>query len=104
MYLRDGHWLELARHANAMAAKLADALATSGRARLAFRPAGNEVFAILENGLDEKLRAAGAKYYPWDPQSLPVAERPGAGETMVRMVTSWQTTAAEVDRFAALLT
>jgi threonine aldolase len=102
-YLRDGHWLDLARISNAMAAKLAAALASSGRARLAFKPAGNEVFAILENGLDEKLRAAGAKYYSWDPQGLPVAERPGAGETMVRMVTSWQTTTAEVDQFAALL-
>ncbi|HVY19093.1 MAG TPA: low specificity L-threonine aldolase [Bauldia sp.] len=102
-YLRDGHWLELARHSNATAAKLAGALSSSGRARLAFRPDGNEVFAILENGLDEKLRAAGAKYHPWVPTSLPVAERPGAGETMVRLVTSWQTTAADVDKFAALL-
>lgn len=102
-YLRDDHWLKLARRSNAMAAKLAGALSSSTRARLAYQPAGNEIFAILENGLDEKLRAAGAKYYPWDPQGLPVAERPGAGETMVRLVTSWQTTAAEIDQFAALL-
>ncbi|MEJ0013758.1 MAG: beta-eliminating lyase-related protein [Bauldia sp.] len=102
-YLRNDHWLKLARQSNAMAARLAAALSSSTRARLAFQPAGNEVFAILENGLDEKLRAAGAQYYPWVPSSLPLAERPGAGETMARMVTSWQTTAAEVDRFAALL-
>jgi threonine aldolase len=102
-YLRDDHWLKMARQSNATAARLAAALSASRRARLAFQPAGNEVFAILENGLDEKLRAAGAKYYPWVPSSLPVAERPGAGETMVRLVTSWQTTEAEVDKFAALL-
>jgi threonine aldolase len=102
-YLRDDHWLKMARQSNATAARLAAALSASPRARLAFKPAGNEVFAILENGLDEKLRVAGAKYYPWVPSSLPVAERPGAGETMVRLVTSWQTTEAEVDKFAALL-
>jgi threonine aldolase len=102
-YLRDDHWLALARHANAMAAKLAGAVAESGRARLAFKPAGNQLFVILENGLDEKLRAAGAKYYPWDATSLPVAERPGAGETLVRIMTSWQTSAAEVEKFASLI-
>jgi threonine aldolase len=102
-YLRDGHWLTLARHSNAMAAKLADALSSSPRARLAVAPEGNQIFAILEKGLDEKLRAAGAKYYPWDPTSLPVAERPGAGETLVRIMTSWQTTDAEVAKFAGLV-
>jgi threonine aldolase len=102
-YLRDGHWLTMARQSNSMAKKLADALASSPRVRLAYTPAGNEVFAILENGLDEKLRAAGAQYYAWDPHGLPVAERPGAGETMVRMVTSWQTREEDVARFAAVL-
>jgi threonine aldolase len=102
-YLRDGHWLTLARHSNAMAAKLADALSSSPRARLAVAPEGNQIFAILEKGLDEKLRAAGAKYYSWDSTSLPVAERPGAGETLVRIMTSWQTTDTEVAKFAGLV-
>jgi len=102
-YLEKDHWLELARHANSMAAHLARALRGSRRARLAFEPAGNELFAIVENGLDEKLRAAGAVYYPWVADSLPVAERPGPGETMIRLLTSWQTKAEEVERFAALV-
>jgi len=102
-YLRDGHWLELARHANGMAARLASALANSGRARLAFEPGGNEVFVIMENGMDKELRVAGAVYHPWTPDSLPVAERPGAGEVVVRLVTSWQTKSEEVDRLAAIL-
>jgi threonine aldolase len=102
-YLRDDHWLKLARHANAMAKKLAEAVSSAPRARLAVKPAGNQLFVILENGLDEKLRAAGAKYYPWDATSLPVAERPGAGETLVRIMTSWQTTDAEVEKFAGLV-
>jgi threonine aldolase len=102
-YLRDDHWLKLARHANTMAKKLADAISSAPRTRLAVRPAGNQLFVILENGLDEKLRAAGAKYYPWDATSLPVAERPGAGETLVRIMTSWQTSDAEVEKFAGLV-
>jgi threonine aldolase len=102
-YLEKDHWLDLARHANAMGARLADALRSAKRARLAYEPAGNELFAIVENGLDEKLRAAGAVYYPWVPDSLPVAERPGPGETMIRLLTSWQTKSDEVDRFAALV-
>jgi threonine aldolase len=102
-YLRDGHWLTLAKHANSMGARLAKGIRASKRARLAFEPAGNELFAIMETGLDEKLKAAGAIYYPWPADSLPVAERPGAGETMVRLLTSWQTTAADVDRFAEIV-
>lgn len=102
-YLKDGHWLTLARHANTMAARLAKGIRGTKRARLAFEPAGNELFAIMENGLDAKLKAAGAVYYPWPADSLPVAERPGAGETMVRLLTGWQTTAAEVDRFAEIV-
>jgi threonine aldolase len=102
-YLENDHWLDLARHSNSMAARLVAAIRGSKRARLAFEPAGNEVFVIMENGVDEKLKAAGAIYYPWPADSLPVAERPGAGETMVRLLTGWQTTAAEVDRFAEIV-
>ena len=102
-YLDKGHWLDLARHANGLAARLASVLRHSKKTRLAFEPAGNEIFAILETGVDQRLRAAGAVYYPWTADSLPVAERLGPGEVIVRLLTSWQTTADEVDRFAALL-
>lgn len=102
-YLEKDHWLDLARHSNAMAARLVAAVRGSKRARLAFEPAGNEVFVILETAVDQRLRAAGAQYYPWTPESLPVAERPGPGEALVRMLTSWQTTAADVDRLGGLL-
>lgn len=102
-YLKDDHWLKLARNANTMATRLASVLSKSGRARLAFEPGGNEVFAIIEKGVDARLRAAGAVYHPWTTDSLPISERPGSGEVIIRLVTSWQTTAAEVDRFAETL-
>ncbi|MEZ5841413.1 MAG: low specificity L-threonine aldolase [Hyphomicrobiales bacterium] len=101
-WLENDHWLVLARHANAMATRLADALALSGAARLAFRPEANEVFAILPVAADARLRAAGAAYYPWAASMLAPDARPGDCEVLVRLVTSFATTPEEVDRFAAL--
>jgi threonine aldolase len=99
-YLDEDHWLDLARNANAMASRLAEALDRSADARLAFKPDGNEVFAILTSEADDRLKAAGAVYHPWSLESLPVHERPAAGERLVRLVTSWRTAAEEVDQFA----
>jgi threonine aldolase len=99
-YLDDDHWLDLARHANAMGARLSKAIDTTADARLAFRPDGNEMFVILNREADRRLKAAGAIYHPWSVDYLPLHERPGAGESLVRLVTSWQNTEAEVDRFA----
>ena len=99
-YLDQDHWLHLARNANAMASRLAESLDRSADARLAFKPDGNEVFAILTSEADDRLSAAGAVYHPWSVESLPVHERPAAGERLVRLVTSWRTAAVEVDQFA----
>jgi threonine aldolase len=99
-YLDNDHWLDLARNANAMAARLAEALDRSADARLAFKPDGNEVFAILTSETADRLKAAGAVYHPWSAESLPVHERPAAGERLVRLVTSWRTAASEIDQFA----
>jgi threonine aldolase len=99
-YLDKDHWLDLARNANAMAARLAETIDRSADARLAFKPHGNEVFVILSNDADRRLKAAGAVYHPWSIDSLPVQQRPAADESLVRFVTSWQTVAADVDRFA----
>jgi threonine aldolase len=99
-YLDQDHWLHLARNANAMASRLAKAIDGSADARLVFKPDGNEIFAILANEADSRLQAAGAVYHPWSVESLPVHERPAAGERLVRLVTSWQTDVAEVDQFA----
>ena len=102
-YLDDGHWLAMARHANAMAARLAAAIRASGSARLAVEPDANEVFAILPKLLDERLRAAGAVYHPWSPAVLSAGERPSPDEILVRLVTSFATTAAAVERFGGML-
>lgn len=102
-WLDHGHWLDLARHANAMATRLAQAIRTSPTARLAVEPAANEVFAILPRPVDERLKAAGAVYHPWSIETLPPEERPGPDEVFVRLITSFQTTGDEVDLLAAHL-
>jgi threonine aldolase len=102
-YLDHGHWLDLARTANATARQLADAIRASAEARLVRDPDGNEVFAIFTKALDHRLRAAGAVYHPWSVESLPEAERPNSDEVLVRLIASFSTAAEDVDRFAAAL-
>jgi threonine aldolase len=97
-YLADDHWLRNARHANRMAARLAQGLQRLG-VRLAWPCEANEVFPILPRAADERLRAAGAVYHPWSPVSLPPGERIGPDETLGRLVCSFATEESLVDRF-----
>ncbi len=102
-YLKDGHWLDLARHANRMGARLAAAMGSSPAARLALPPDANEIFAVLSRAADTRLRVAGAVYHPWSAEGLPFEKDANGGEVMVRLVTSFQTTVEEVDQFATVL-
>ena len=101
-YLENGLWLKNARHANAMAARLAGGLAKAGGVRLPLPTEANEVFAILPRPIHEKLIANGAHYYEW-PGEGPGTDDVGDGETFVRFVTSFQTTEAQVDDLLKLL-
>src|SRR6266487_411306 len=100
-YLADDLWLKLARHANATADRLAAGLAASQ-----FVPVwpveANEVFVALPMRVDERLRAAGARYYPWTTDSLPKGVALDGEAILVRLVTSFATSVEEVDRFVAL--
>ena len=101
-YFKDGLWLETARHANAMAARLAGMIEKSPEARLAWRPQANEVFAILKKAEAERMQAAGAAFYDWHPPAG--FEGAIAGdEALYRFVTSFATTTDHIDRFAAFL-
>jgi len=97
--LADGLWLSLAGHANAMAARLAAGLAALPGARLAVTPQANEVFPILPAATADRLEAAGARFYPWPAEAFVENRRPDPDERLVRLVTSFRTTEAEVDRF-----
>ncbi len=99
-YFRGDHWLANARHANAMARRLADSIVASGRGRLLVEPQANEVFPVLEPAAAARLESAGARFYPW-PASP--ADGPVEDGRLVRLVTSFATTGEEVDRFLEVL-
>ena len=89
-YLTDDLWLRLAAQANAMGQRLAEGL----KARGATVPeaAANMLFPEWACGTHDKLEAAGAHFYRY-----PAPE----GRERARLVTSWSTTGADVDRFLA---
>jgi threonine aldolase len=101
-YFDNGLWIELARHANAMTANLASCIRASKTMRLAWEPQANEIFAILKKAEMQRLHAAGAVFHDWNlPHNagFELAE----DETLVRIVMSFATAEAEVERFGALL-
>lgn len=102
-WLADEHWLDLAEHANAMAARLAAGIRANGAARLAFEPDGNEVFAVLPRTSAARLEQAGARFYQWGADSVAADRRPGEDETLIRLVCAFATTTREVDRFLSVL-
>lgn len=102
-YFAGGLWLELAAHANASAARLADGIRASKALRLAWNPRANEVFVILARDEAVRLRQQGAVFHDWQ---SPYSERHlvAEGEVMVRLVTSFATSEEDVERFSDLIT
>ena len=100
-FLADNCWLRLARHANAMADKLAAGLTAAGR-RPVWPVEANLVFVILPKAVEARLRAAGARYYVRQSQSLPAGMTAGPDHCLIRLVASFATAAEEVDAFVAL--
>jgi threonine aldolase len=120
-YLADGLWLKLARHANAMAQRLAQGLATVPGVRLLHPVDINELFVQMPQPMIAGLRQAGFMFYDW--QMFPVdadrliAQMPppmlaglrkagvelrafaGASEPCIRLVTAFNTEAAHVELF-----
>ncbi len=98
-YFEDGLWLELARHSNAMASRLAACIEASADLTLAWKPQANEVFAILRKSKAQALREKGAVFADWN---MPRRHSRGLeqDETLIRLVTSFATTDEHVDRFA----
>jgi threonine aldolase len=82
-------WLHNARHANAMATRLATALADVAEVGVLHPPAANSVFAVLPAEVIAPLQEW-APFLTWGPE-------PG----LVRWMTSFSTTESDVDRFVA---
>ena len=101
-YLDGDLWLDSARHANAMTARLADRIRASKKVRLAWEPEANELFAVMTKDTVDVLKAKGAVFYPWK-KPHGYAGAIGENETLCRFVTSFATSFEEVDRFGDLV-
>jgi threonine aldolase len=88
-YLADDLWLRNARHANAMAARLAAGLAQLPIMRLRHPVEANEIFVEMPEAAIEALFARGFHFYRWD----------GPRGNCVRLVTAFDTAPADVDTF-----
>jgi threonine aldolase len=93
-YLDGDLWLRNARHANAMARRLAAGLTSIPAVRLAQAAEANELFVALPAALAAALRAAGFSFYDWPAP-------PGCEGPVVRLVTSYDVTPADVDALLA---
>jgi threonine aldolase len=96
-YLDDSLWLELAGNANAMAARLSAGLAALDGVEICHPTEINEVFATFPGDVADRLRTAGAAFYPWVAPGDPAAGR------MNRLIASFRTTERDVDEFVALV-
>ena len=97
-YLADRLWLRLAECANGSGLRLARGLEAIPGVRIAWPTEANEVFVVAPNALVERWRAAGARLHDWTTRSLAPEKAPREGETLVRLVTSFETASSEIDR------
>jgi threonine aldolase len=88
----DGLGLRSARHANAMAARLRAAIEGAPGLGFSQPTQANAIFAVLDNEVADRIRAR-SRFYDWDR---------ARGE--VRWMTAFDTTEADVDAFAAVIT
>jgi threonine aldolase len=93
-YLKNGLWLENARHANAMALRMAEGLQRIAGAKLLHPVEANELFVALPEATARDLESQGFHFYRWP---LRAAE---SGVT-IRLVTCFATSSADVDEFIA---
>lgn len=89
--LEDGLWLEIGRHANAMARRLRDAVQDIPGVEISRPTQASAVFARVPVAQIEALQAH-SRFAVWDEAD---------GE--VRWMTSWDTTEEDVDAFAAAI-
>jgi threonine aldolase len=91
-YCTDELWLRNARHANAMANRLAEGLAALPGAELAHPVEANEVFVSLPEVALRAMAEAGVVFHRWD----------GAAGGSIRLVTAFDTESAAVDGALAI--
>jgi threonine aldolase len=101
-WLADGLWLELARRANSSAKRLAEGLARAPGVRLAFPTEANEVFIVAPDATLAAWRSGGAQFHDWSTRAAAPELAPRTGETMARLVASFETSEREIEALLAL--
>jgi threonine aldolase len=96
-YLRGDLWLDLAKRANRAADRLSRSLTAIPGVRLAWPTQVNEVFVVAP------LNAAGARIYEWTSRAVSPEAAPRDGEAFIRLVCSFETSDAEVDRLVSIV-
>ena len=93
-YLTDDLWLRLAGHANSMGARLASGITATPDAHFNHPVQANMLFPVWRSGTHALLEEMGAAY-----TRLPAP----TGREAARLVTSWNTTDAEIDNLVAVI-
>lgn len=86
-------YLDLAKHANLMALKIAEAIKKKGYKFLT-NPSSNMIFPILPNKLIDKLKKD-YDFYVWS--------KIDKDNSVIRLVTSWATEEKAIDKFITIL-
>ena len=84
--LKDDLWLSNARHANAMAQRLATGFTTHPSIELPWPVDANELFPVIPDHIRVRFREAGLEFYDWPAQS-----------DMTRFVTHFATDPKEIE-------
>ena len=98
-WLKDDHYLDLARHANAKAQQLVEALASFPKIQLVWPCQANELFVTMPELLAEELHEKGAEFYQWPETALPAKVTLKKGEVFARLVTSFATSDEHISEF-----
>jgi threonine aldolase len=94
--LLDGDlWLRNARHANAMAGRLAAAVGTLPGVEIIHPVQANAIFAVISTDVAARLRKR-FHFYTWE-------ERAGSDVEVVRWMTAYDTTEADIEAFTTAL-
>ena len=87
--LQDGAWLRYGKHTNTMARRLEAAIRHLPHVEIAYPVQTNTVFARLPDEVVQAMHQRGRKFYMH------------VSQDSARLMTSWDTTAEDVDAFAA---
>ncbi|MCQ8183810.1 threonine aldolase family protein [Parvularcula maris] len=90
-YFEDDLWLKLASTAHERCTELRTVLEGQGGIEILCEPQINELFVTMPDETAEKLRSAGAQFYDW---VQPNDQYAGKAR---RFVTSWETTAEQIE-------